>query len=281
MTHECDFPDGARSKPKLTANRISEAVSSRQIDQAVRTSIQAGKGVYELDFDNLTKAEPDLIFTQELCEVCAVPYSEIHRAAKRLSKKPEIVSLDTFTLGDILAAIELVGSKCEKASESRQITDALKSRIERVERLTSAHGGGKGVFFMEWIDPPMSCGHWMPEVIEKAGGTDLFGVHGRNSRRIDWKEIVEASPEYLIVAPWGFGVERAEVEARQLTNLEGWNDIRAVRDGNVFVSDGNAYFSRPGPRIVDGLEIIASMLNPEVKGHIGKYGSGDYWRLRT
>jgi iron complex transport system substrate-binding protein len=275
VTHECDYPEDAKTKPKLTASLLS-ASSSGEIDRSVRESLRKGNGIYSLNYENLRNARPDIIFTQELCEVCAVPYGEIERAAKTLAKQPQVVSLDTFTLEDILKAIEVVGAKCGETSEGKNLVQSLRSRIRRVEEL-SFHRSRKKVFFMEWIEPIMSCGHWMPELIDLAGGSEIFGVRGKNSRVIDWKDVAPASPEYLIIAPCGFGVKKSEEEARKyLPKLEGWESIPAVKAGNVYLSDGNAYFSRPGPRIVDGLEILASILNPEAHEYSNRYGENDY-----
>ncbi|MGI0084231.1 MAG: cobalamin-binding protein [Nitrososphaerales archaeon] len=282
VTHECDYPKDARSKPRLTKNKLKDNASSNEIDKEVRNSLGTGEGIYELDFENLAMAAPDIIFTQELCKVCAVPYGEIHRASMKLSKNPKIVSLDTFSLSEILVSIKTIGSSCGRNAEAARFVESLESRIERVTNLVLSTRLGsppKSVFFMEWINPAMSCGHWMPEIISRAGGKDVMGVHGENSKRVEWNEVVKASPEFLVIAPCGFGVEKAGAEARQLSKLKGWKEIRAVRESKVFVSDGNAYFSRPGPRIVDGLEILASILHPELTGNFGNsYGEKDYRR---
>jgi iron complex transport system substrate-binding protein len=277
VTHECDYPEDAKKKPKLTSSILSKRdATSDEIDGMVRDSLRTGAGIYSLDYDALKEAEPDVIFTQELCEVCAVSYGEIFRAASSLPRKPDIISLDTFTLRDIFDSIERVGSRCSRKLEAAKALDSLKRRIEKVTEL-SASSDKKRVFFMEWIDPPMCCGHWMPELIMRAGGDDIFGLHGKNSRRIEWNEIVTYKPEYLIIAPCGFGVERARKEAESLRKLDGWKELPAVRNGRVFLADGNAYFSRPGPRIVDGLEILSQILNPGFIGSYNKnYTESDY-----
>lgn len=283
VTHECDYPEPAKSKPKLTRNRLKEKTSSGEIDDAVRKSLQGGEGIYELHTENLARAEPDIIFTQELCEVCAVPYGEIYRAASKLPKSPRVISLDTFTLPDIIESINMIGASCGKKADAARFVDSLNTRIDQVTSLVSSrkrNSPPKSIFFMEWVDPIMSCGHWMPELISRAGGKDNLGVHGENSRRVELKSVVKSSPEYLIIAPCGFGVEKAEEEACRLSRLEGWNEIPAVRERKVFVADGNAYFSRPGPRIVDGLEILASILHPELRTKWkNSYGEKDYRRV--
>lgn len=281
VTHECDYPEAAKAKPKLTSSALSNSVSSKDIDDKVRKSLSSGEGIYSLDIKALEKASPDLILTQELCEVCAVSYGEIFRAASNLQKKPEIVSLDTFTLHDILSSIDTVGKKCGRTDEANGILDSLNNRIEKVTELAS-RPQKKRVFFMEWIEPVMSAGHWMPEVIMRAGGDDIFGLHGKNSRKVEWKNVVDYKPDYIIVAPCGFGVERARREAKVLKKLEGWSELPAVISGNVFLADGNAYFSRPGPRIVDGLEILALILNPDVEqDHAKKYTDNDYSKFEA
>jgi iron complex transport system substrate-binding protein len=280
VTHECDYPDQARQKPKLTASKLSGS-SSFEIDRQVRDSLKTGNGIYSLDYEALKQAEPDVILTQELCEVCAVSYGEIYRAASDLPKKPDIISLDTFTLRDILDSIQTVGTKCGRKEEAEQALRYLNERIDRATRLAESAGKKKRVFFMEWIDPVMSCGHWMPELIIRAGGDDIFGVHGKNSQRIEWKQVLQYNPECMVVAPCGFGVERARSEAQVLKQFEGWSELEAVKTGNVYLSDGNAYFSRPGPRIVNGLEILSIILNPKLISEYGKFSEKDYSRFEV
>jgi iron complex transport system substrate-binding protein len=280
VTHECDYPPQARLKPKLTKSELENVSNSREIDAKVRDSIQKGSTIYSLDFENLSKASPDIIFTQELCEVCAVSFGEINRAVSRLQRQVEIVSLDTFTLKDILDSILKIGSKCDRSAEAHNLVKSLESRIEKVSSLVkSQRRDPKRVFFMEWVDPIMSGGHWMAEIIMKAGGRDIFAIHGKNSQQVQWSHVVDYAPEYLIIAPCGFEVDRAEKDISILTQLEGWADIPAVRSNNVFVANGNAYFSRPGPRIVDGLEILYLIMNPE-RGYDGRrFSKRDYRRI--
>jgi iron complex transport system substrate-binding protein len=268
VTHECDYPPEARKKPRLTTNLLpATALSSIEIDHSVKDALSTGRGIYGLDFEALKHASPDIIFTQELCEVCAVSYGEIFRAAQKLPAKPEVISLDTFTLGDILGSIHTVGERCGKAGEAEEFVGALQRRIEHVTSLAKNGPSTKPkrVFLMEWIDPIMTAGHWNPEVVRIAGGEDSLAQEGKNSRRVSWEEVRSYAPDYLVIAPCGFGVERAEIEAcAVLPKLDGWSELPAVKNGNVFVADGNAYFSRPGPRIVDGIEMLACMLNPNL-----------------
>lgn len=276
VTHECDYPDGAKTKPKLTQNLLN-ASTSFEIDRAVRESLKGGRGVYSINGENLRNAAPDIIFTQELCEVCAVPYGEIFRASRKLPNIPEIISLDTFTLNDILQSIGTVAKKCGKEEKGKAIIRRLEERIDTAKQISSSREK-KRVLFIEWVNPIMSCGHWMPELIDIAGGRDLFGVNGKNSKIINWKDVLSASPDYMIIAPCGFNTARAQEEARYLTKLEEWEGISAVRNKNVYIADGNAHFSRPGPRIVDGLEILVSILNPS-SSYAGKYGDAEYLRF--
>ena len=288
VTHECDYPEAAKSKPKLTASAIEYVAagssSSQLIDSQVKESLASGKGIYSLDFSVLSKAAPDLIFTQELCEVCAVSYGEIYRAAQKLAKQPRIVSLDTFYLRDILEAVRRVGREAGKDSVANDLANSLEERINTTSRLCSDFSNGLApkVFMLEWLDPIMCSGHWVSEVVRRAGGRDDFGKDGKNSYRVPWEQVKEYAPDYLIIAPCGFGVRKAEEEARQtLPRLDGWSDLLAVRKDQVFVADGNAYFSRPGPRIVDGLEILASILHPEVTAYQEKFGSGDFVKFSS
>lgn len=281
VTHECDYPPEARGKPKLTANNLANSKNSREIDASVRESLRNGSPIYHLDREALSRAAPDIIFTQELCEVCAVSYGEIQRASAKLPNNPKVVSLDTFTLKDIMDSIKKVGSKCGREREADDFVSELGSRIEKATSLGKEVQGEekRKVFFMEWIDPVMSGGHWMAELIMRAGGDDIFALHGENSRRVNWKDVVGYSPDYLIIAPCGFGVERAEREAQALKELPDWYDIPAVQNKNVYASDGNAYFSRPGPRIVDGLEILVSILNPKLRNYYQNYGANDFKQI--
>jgi iron complex transport system substrate-binding protein len=279
VTHECDYPPEARTKPKLSANNLARSTNSKEIDASVRESLQSGNPIYYLDRDALSRAAPDVIFTQELCEVCAVSYGEIQRASTKLASKPEVISLDTFTLKDIMESIKKVGAKCDRGKEADDFVDQLNARVEKATSLVKEvqkDEEKKKIFFMEWIDPVMSGGHWMAELIMRAGGDDIFAQHGKNSRRVAWNDVILYSPDYLVIAPCGFGVERAEKEARVLKQLPNWSMIPAVRNHNVYASDGNAYFSRPGPRIVDGLEILVSILNPNLRSHYRKFGSNDF-----
>ncbi len=284
VTHECDFPADARNKPKLTSSNLSDPAStSREIDEKVKNSLSSNEGIYSLNFEALRRADPDIILTQELCEVCAVSYGEIYRAAVSLPKKAEIVSLDTFTLSDILESIITVGKKCGRKDEAVAIVEGLDARVRQVTELSvGIDARKKRVFFMEWIDPVMTAGHWMPELIMRAGGDDIFAQHGKNSRRIEFKEIVEYKPDYLIISPCGFGVERARKEASGLKKLEGWSELPAVQKNNVYLADGNAYFSRPGPRIVDGLEILSLILNPDLQNDFERrYSEKDYSKFQA
>lgn len=282
VTHECDYPIQVQSKPKLTRSLIpsNNTTGSSSIDSAVRESLGRGNGIYEIDFNVLSEADPDIIFTQELCEVCAVSYGEIYRAAQKLARKPKVVSLDTFTLKDILGAIKTVGKYCGRKDASTKLVNQLERRIANVSTLTRSKKKSNKVFFMEWIDPIMCGGHWMSELIELSGGHDPFAQHGKNSRRVEWNMVREYAPEILVIAPCGFSVERARREARLLEKLDGWNEIPAVQNRRVYIADGNAYFSRPGPRIVDGLEILCSLINPDLASNFdGKYGPNDYFQM--
>lgn len=279
VTHECDYPPEAQAKPRLTRSLIpsTQATSSSAIDFSVRESLGRGNGIYEIDFNALTKADPDIIFTQELCEVCAVSYGEIYRAAQKLARKPKVVSLDTFTLKDIFETIKTVGKWCGREDNARKLVEQLEQRTLNVSTLTRSKKKSKKIFFMEWIDPIMCGGHWMSELIELSGARDPFAQCGKNSRRIEWTKVREYAPEILVIAPCGFGIERAKSEAKLLTKLEGWKKIPAVQNARVYVADGNAYFSRPGPRIVDGLEILCLLINPDLASNFDRrYGPNDY-----
>ncbi|MHB1909391.1 MAG: cobalamin-binding protein [Nitrososphaerales archaeon] len=279
VTHECDYPLDAKNKEKLTSSNIPPNLSSKEIDDQVRNYLQKGKSIYSLDYEALERARPDVIFTQELCEVCAVSFGEISRAASSLPRKPKVISLDTFTLKDILDSILGVGSECSRSKEASEFVFGLEQRIEKATLLAGKEYREikTKVLFLEWVEPLMSGGHWMAELIGRAGGKDGFALHGKNSRVIEWKSVKEFAPDLVVVAPCGYNTERAESEAASLKKLDGWSDLPAVKNNQIYASDGNAYFSRPGPRIVKGLEILTKILNPKVLDYT--FGESDYKRI--
>jgi iron complex transport system substrate-binding protein len=265
VTHECDFPQAARSKPVLTASALPHAASSLEIDRHVRRSLHAGSSLYTLDADLLERLAPDLIVTQELCAVCAVSYEIVARAAKRLRGDPRIVSLEPSSLEDVYANIETVGELAGAREAASRLVASLRERADALRRHVAGRARPR-TLVLEWTDPPMSGGHWTPGLVELAGGQAVLAHPGSNSQVIPWETIAAADPDVVLVAPCGFGLDATLDAIAELHRSGMWRSLRAVRDGRVFAIDGNAYVNRPGPRLVDTAEIFASAIHDEPYG---------------
>jgi iron complex transport system substrate-binding protein len=264
VTHECDYPPEARTKPAVTASALAGPADSATIDHLVATALHDHRGLYTLDERLLRELRPDLILTQELCEVCAVAYPEVQRAARILPGETTIVSLEPCTLGDILDTITLVGGLAGREDKAASVVADLRRRIASVAALAAGVPVRPRVYCMEWIDPPFRAGHWIPELVRLAGGVEVLGREGQRSTRATWEEIAGAAPEVVVVMPCGFDVERAAQELEAVQARPEWRWLPAVTGGAVWIADGSAYFSRPGPRMVDGLEILAHALHPDL-----------------
>jgi iron complex transport system substrate-binding protein len=265
VSHECDYPPEAAAKPTLIRSAFDQStLSSLEIDHAVMERLRSGEGVYTIDQDLLRQAEPDLILTQELCDVCAVPYSEVKRAVDQLVSQPRLLPLSPSLLGDVLQDISRVGEATGKQEQAESLVRRLRERIDRVTARTSTAAERPFTFCLEWADPLYVAGHWIPEMVEMAGGIDGLGGKGKPSVQIEWERVVSYAPEVVILMPCGFDVERAVREMPLLTRLPGWSDLPAVQRGQVYAVNATAYFSRSGPRLVDGLELLAKILHPEL-----------------
>ncbi len=265
VTHECDYPPEATNKPRIIASVINpESLTSFEIDKAVSENYKAGKSTYIVDEEILHKASPDIILTQGLCDVCAVSGNRVVEAVKVLGKSPEIISLEPNTLDEILNTILIVGEATQRRERAKDLVDKLKSRIESIKSLLREEKDRPRVFSMEWLDPPYVAGHWVPEMVEIAGGDCGLGKAGKPSFKVSWDEVFDFAPQVLILMPCGFNIERTLREVEVLTSNEYWHRLPAVRKGHVYLVDANSYFSRPGPRIVEGLEIMARILHPEL-----------------
>ncbi len=264
VTHECDYPPAARGKPAVTASALIGAGDSAAIDRLVSGSVHDHRAIYTLDERLLEELRPDLILTQELCDVCAVSYSDVQKAARILPGDTTVVSLEPMTLDDILDTITLVGRFAGREEQAATLVGGLRARIERVETTAATAKTRPRVYCMEWIDPPFRAGHWIPEMARLAGGQEALGREGAPSTRATWDEIAVAAPEVVVAMPCGFDTDRAERELRRAAGRPEWRGLPAVARGNVWVSDGSAYFARPGPRMVDGLEILAHALHPDL-----------------
>lgn len=262
VTHECDFPKGVENLPKLTASKIDHhTMTSAEIDEAVGKLSDTGS-IYALDAKLLEELSPDLIVTQGLCEVCAVSESVVEEAVAGIENRPDVLSLNPTSFGEVLEDSVRIGEALGRGDEARSKVASLRERLSRVEE--SVYGAAPPrVGCVEWLDPPFSAGHWVPEMVELAGGKDIFAEPGEASRRMGWDEILEASPEVLVLMPCGFDVERTMEEIHVLAEQPEWQNIPAVANGRVWVVDANSYFSRPAPRLVEGVEILAKILHPE------------------
>jgi len=262
VTHECDYPPSVRSKPVVTGSVVPSDLPSAEIEHHIRRLVHQGSSIYTLDAEQLERLQPDLILTQELCAVCAVSYPLVEKAARRLDGPREIVSLEPERLEDLFEHIRLVGRRTGREAAAREVVHDLRARLDRVRRLVERRPRRR-VVCLEWIEPLYNAGHWTPELVEQAGGHDPLGSPGEPSRPIEWSQVVAAAPEVLVVMPCGFSLNRTLREMSALARLPGWTEQPAVRAGEVYGIDGNAFFSRPGPRLVDSVEILAGLLHPD------------------
>lgn len=264
VTHECDFPESVRGLPKVTKTLIPHDASSRQIDLLVRERLENQRALYSLDLPRLRELAPDLIVTQALCDVCAVAEAEVAAAACSLPGNPQVINLEPASLDDVFSTLLMVGEKTGTAQHAAEVVKNLKARTEAVQRRSVAARIRPRVVILEWIDPPFSCGHWSPELVRMAGGDEQLGRPGIASRTLRWDEVIAARPEVLVIACCGFDVRRTLIDVEILRQNPGWLDLPAVQAGRVYVIDGNAYFSRPGPRLVESLELLAHAIHPDL-----------------
>jgi iron complex transport system substrate-binding protein len=269
VTHECDFPPSVRGKPVVTSSILEGNGSSAEIDRHIRRLVHEGSSIYALDADRLEALQPDLILTQELCDVCAVSYPIVERAARRLEADTQLVSLEPESLADVYENIATVARLTDQSGRAAALLDQLRDRIRKVQERVAMRRPRRTVC-LEWVDPLYNCGHWTPGLVELAGGEELLGTPNRPARPIDRRELIDARPQVVVVMACGFGLERSlrEVERVDLPRLDG---------AELWVVDGNAYFSRPGPRLVDSVEILAGILHPQL---VDPPASGDARRLR-
>lgn len=264
VTHECDYPPQVKEKNTVTMSFIDpENLGSREIDELVSKNAQEGKTTYLIDRDVLKEANPDIIFTQELCEVCAVSGNEVQKAVKVLGHTPEIISLEPTNIEEILENIITIGIATNTLDAATEKVDKLRSRIERIRSLLGSERDRPRVFCLEWLAPPYVGGHWVPEMVQIAGGDNGIGQAGKPSFQVTWEDILEFAPQILFIMPCGFNIEKSLDEINLLTENEEWFSLPSTGRGQNYIVDANSYFSRPGPRIVDGLEILAKTIHPE------------------
>lgn len=265
VTHECDFPEEARSKPVAVRSALDlSSLSPAEIDRAVSDSLRSGRDLYRIDYDLLRSLSPDLIIGQALCDVCAVPSSKMSEIISSLDFRPELLDMSPTTIGGILRNIMDLGRVTGKEGSARALTLKLQARIAAIQRTTRNYSSRKRVFFMEWVDPVYCGGHWVPQMIEIAGGVDGLSCKGRPSVRMRWEDVLSYNPEVLIVASCGRHVPEILREANILARLPELNSLDAVRNSEVYAVDASSYFARPGPRIVQGIELLAHILRPDL-----------------
>jgi iron complex transport system substrate-binding protein len=258
VTHECDWPAEARELPQITSSEIPEGLSPAEIDAAVRELTAKGEAIYELDEAELERLDPDLIVTQALCAVCAVSYDDVATIAARLPGRPEVLSLDPETLGEVLSDQVRLAQACCVPDRGERLRAELSERLAAVER--TVEGAAKPLAAaLEWLDPPFIGGHWVPEMIAIAGGTDALGEPGVKSRTATWDELRTAQPEVAVVMPCGLYVDETAAQA-----LERGDELRSLKASAVWAVDAASSFSRPGPRLVDGVELLAHLFHPDL-----------------
>ncbi len=265
VSHECDYPESVKTLPKVTQTFISKNATSGEIDSQVRSQLSSQDALYSLNTELVESLQPDLLVTQALCDVCAVSEAEVSNAAATLRSAPLVINLEPMSLDDVFATLHRVGDVTDRADEARRVVTNLEKRVAAVGTLSaSIDKAAPRVVFLEWIDPPFNAGHWNSTLIELAGGHDCLGNKNSPSETTPWAKVLAAQPEFMLLACCGFPVERALQDVPLLQQQPGWSELPCIKNGRVFVTDGNAYFSRPGPRLVDSLEILAHALHPDI-----------------
>lgn len=265
VTHECDYPPAVAKLPKVTRTLIPTDASSAGIDQLVRERLLTHSALYTLDLPTLERLKPDLIVTQALCDVCAVAEDEVKAAAVTLPGPPRVINLEPQSLSEVLAALKIVGEAAGLPVERiATVIASCEKRVQAVRERGTRLKLRPKVALLEWLDPPFSSGHWSPELVRLAGGIEGLGKEGMRSRTLKWEEVIAWQPEFILIACCGFSIERTLQDLPRAQAAPGWQDLPAVRNGRVYVVDGSQYFSRPGPRLVDSLEILAHALAPDI-----------------
>jgi iron complex transport system substrate-binding protein len=265
ITHECDYPTEVEGKPVVVRNVLPiETMSQPEIDAAVTQRMRDGLSLYQVDEKLLQDLAPDIIMTQNLCQVCAPSGNEVTQALNLLPKEPQILWLTPKSLEEIFDNLRELGQATDRLNEAEELIGACRARLEKIASVTRNLSQPPRVFCMEWLDPVYCSGHWMPEMVEIAGGVDALARKGTDSVRIPWNDVLEWKPEVLIITPCGFNLDRVIEQTPQLFAYPGWSELPAVRDGRVYAVDANSYFARPGPRVVDGTELLAHLIHPEL-----------------
>jgi iron complex transport system substrate-binding protein len=261
VTHECDHPPAARRLPRVTRDVLPAGLSAGEIDAAVRERTGAGEAIYELDSEALAALEPDLIVTQALCPVCAVSYEDVAELAKELPSRPRVIALDPKSLGESVGDVRTIAEACGRRERGVELVAEISARVDRA-RLAVRGARRPRVAALEWLDPVFVAGHWTPQLIELAGGEDALGLPGEPSQELSWPEVAAAGPEVVVVMPCGYDAPRAREEAARYADR-----LASLQAQRTVAVNASAYFSRPGPRLVDGVELLAHILHPDRVPH--------------
>lgn len=263
-SHECDYPPEVKQLPQCTETKFNPDGTSYQIDERIKAILQEGLSVYRVLAEQLEALKPDVILTQTQCEVCAVSLKDVEQAVCQLvSSRPEIVALEPHCLEDLWKDIASVARAIGCEERGASLIASLQERVETIRQKAQPLPRKPRVACVEWIEPLMAAGNWMPELIELAGGVSLFGVAGKHSPWMSWESLQASDPDVILVLPCGYDLKKTREEMPALTRQPGYSELRAVREGRVYLADGNQYFNRPGPRLVESLEILAELLHPE------------------
>jgi len=262
VSHECSYPPAAAAKPSINRSRVDSTASCADIDDAVHEAEDEHGGVYEIDYDALRDADPDLIITQGVCDVCAVDSVLVEEAVEDLGLDADILTTDAHSLGDILDDIRRIGTATGTPDRAAELESNLRSRIRRVEHRAAEADTTPRVCVLDWMDPVMVAGHWIPEMVELTGGTYGITDPGGYSKPTDWETVLDFDPEVMITAPCGFSLDQSLEHSNELTDRERWDSLSAVRDGRVYAMDGDSYVNCPSPRMVDTLEYLAGLIHP-------------------
>ncbi len=268
VTHECNYPSNAKTKPRIIDSVFDpDSMSSKQIDDKICQLMTEGKNIYNLNKENLLNAKPDLIISQNICEVCSAHTEHIKMAVDMLKKKPEVYTMDPHNIDEILVSIRDISKMIDKEKEGNELVDSLSKRLEFVK--SKMFEERPQVVAIEWLDPFFTSGHWIPEMIESAGGKNLISTEKIPSRKMKLEEIKEANPDIIVMMPCGFDVKRTVYEYNNvLAENQEWNELNAVKGNNVYAVDANSYFSKPSLRTITGIEILAKIIHPDVFGNL-------------
>jgi iron complex transport system substrate-binding protein len=260
VSHECDFPEEARTRPILTGSALAPGMTAAEVDAAVAAQVGSGASLYTLDEGKIAELDPDVIVTQQLCPVCAVSTEQVEGAVRPLPRCPDVISLDPKSLTDVFMDIRKVGDLTGRTDRATRLLGDLQERLDDVRAAIGTKARPR-VLALEWLDPPFAGGHWVPEMIALAGGQDVFASPGDHSARLTWEQIAEADPDVIVVMPCGFDEAGAAAQIETIADRPEWRSLRAVREGRIHSVDANGCFSRPGPRLVDGIERLAAIFH--------------------